>query len=67
MIESQNTHPELEGTHKDHGVQLLALHRTTTEILHLKVLSSSSRLGACSMCDNPLVENHSLTPNLTLP
>lgn len=55
-------HPKLEGTHKDHRVQLLASYRITQiQTQHLKKLSKCSLSSdSCAHC--PLVKNLFLTP-----
>ena len=73
-------YPELEGTHKNHQIQLLIPHRTTQssnpmsensvqrllELLAARGCDLGS-LGSLSHAYHPLVKNLILTPNLTLP
>lgn len=79
IMESQNIQ-SLEGIHKDHGIQLLALHRTTqnanciSEII-VQTLLELQLLGELTTSMESLrqysttlpVNNHCLIPNLNHP
>ena len=70
-------YPELEGTHRDHWVQLLALHRTTQNsnpmpesgiqmLLEFWQLGTvPTALGSLFHVDHPLVKNLFLIPHMT--
>lgn len=79
MIRRQNLflriieHPRLEGTHKNHRIQLLAAHRST-QTLCLSMLSEiflnsssfgavTSALGSLFHANHSLVKNRFLTPS----
>lgn len=79
MIRRQNLflriieHPRLEGTHKNHRIQLLAAHRST-QTLCLSILSEiflnsssfgavTSALGSLFHANHSLVKNRFLTPS----
>jgi len=56
-MESQNIHPELEGTHRNHRVQLLAAHRTTQKSEPMSAIQMLPELQHLVPCPLPSGED----------